>query len=39
MWSSLSKATVEFLRNEDGPTALEYAVQLAVIGVVLANGV
>ena len=32
--SSLSKHLVEFLRKEDGPTAVEYAVMLALIIVV-----
>ena len=30
----LSKRVVEFLKNEDGPTAVEYAVMLALIVVV-----
>ena len=32
--SSLSKRLVSFLRKEDGPTAVEYAVMLALIIVV-----
>ena len=32
--SSLSKKLVNFLRKEDGPTAVEYAVMLALIIVV-----
>ena len=32
--SSLSKQLVSFLRKEDGPTAVEYAVMLALIIVV-----
>jgi len=31
---NLSKALVNFLKNEDGPTAVEYAVMLALIIVV-----
>jgi pilus assembly protein Flp/PilA len=31
---SLAKSAVEFLRREDGPTAVEYAVMLALIVVV-----
>jgi pilus assembly protein Flp/PilA len=31
---SLSKNIVRFLKNEDGPTAVEYAVMLALIIVV-----
>jgi pilus assembly protein Flp/PilA len=31
---SLAKSAVEFLKNEDGPTAVEYAVMLALIVVV-----
>jgi pilus assembly protein Flp/PilA len=31
---SLVKSAVEFLRKEDGPTAVEYAVMLALIVVV-----
>jgi pilus assembly protein Flp/PilA len=34
MLSRLSKAVVHFLRREDGPTAVEYAVMLALIIVV-----
>jgi pilus assembly protein Flp/PilA len=30
----LSKSVVEFLKREDGPTAVEYAVMLALIVVV-----
>jgi pilus assembly protein Flp/PilA len=32
--SQLAKFAVSFLRNEDGPTAVEYAVMLALIIVV-----
>jgi len=32
--SQLRRFAVEFLRNEDGPTAVEYAVMLALIIVV-----
>jgi pilus assembly protein Flp/PilA len=32
--SKLGQFAVEFLRNEDGPTAVEYAVMLALIIVV-----
>jgi pilus assembly protein Flp/PilA len=31
---SLTKSVVEFLKREDGPTAVEYAVMLALIVVV-----
>ena len=31
---SLTKSVVEFLKREDGPTAVEYAVMLALIIVV-----
>jgi len=31
---TLGQAAVRFLRNEDGPTAVEYAVMLALIVVV-----
>jgi pilus assembly protein Flp/PilA len=31
---TFSKAVVSFLKNEDGPTAVEYAVMLALIIVV-----
>ena len=34
MLSNLGKSVVDFLRNEDGPTAVEYAVMLALIIVV-----
>ena len=32
--SKLSRCVVDFLRKEDGPTAVEYAVMLALIVVV-----
>jgi pilus assembly protein Flp/PilA len=32
--NALTRRLVEFLRNEDGPTAVEYAVMLALIIVV-----
>ena len=34
MYRALVKKTVRFLRKEDGPTAVEYAVMLALIIVV-----
>jgi len=34
MYSKLIRATVGFLKREDGPTAVEYAVMLALIVVV-----
>ncbi len=34
MLSHLRKSLVNFLKNEDGPTAVEYAVMLALIIVV-----
>ena len=34
MLSHLSRAVAEFIRKEDGPTAVEYAVMLALIIVV-----
>lgn len=34
MFERLQKAVVEFLKKEDGPTAVEYAVMLALIIVV-----
>jgi pilus assembly protein Flp/PilA len=34
MFQSLGQATLRFLNNEDGPTAVEYAVMLALIIVV-----
>jgi len=34
MWSRLIPHLVNFLRREDGPTAVEYAVMLALIIVV-----
>jgi pilus assembly protein Flp/PilA len=34
MLSRFSQAVVEFLKKEDGPTAVEYAVMLALIIVV-----
>ena len=34
MFSRLSQQVIDFLRSEDGPTAVEYAVMLALIIVV-----
>jgi pilus assembly protein Flp/PilA len=34
MYSALARHLVEFVRNEDGPSAVEYAVMLALITVV-----
>jgi pilus assembly protein Flp/PilA len=34
MFSRIASRALEFLRNEDGPTAVEYAVMLALIIVV-----
>lgn len=34
MFQALAKNTVRFLKKEDGPTAVEYAVMLALIVVV-----
>jgi pilus assembly protein Flp/PilA len=34
MFSQLSRAVVNFIQREDGPTAVEYAVMLALIIVV-----
>jgi pilus assembly protein Flp/PilA len=34
MFARLSRSFVNFLKNEDGPTAVEYAVMLALIIVV-----
>jgi pilus assembly protein Flp/PilA len=34
MFRAVVRETVEFLRREDGPTAVEYAVMLALIVVV-----
>jgi pilus assembly protein Flp/PilA len=34
MFSKLTNAVVEFMKREDGPTAVEYAVMLALIIVV-----
>jgi pilus assembly protein Flp/PilA len=34
MWTRFSQAALDFLRREDGPTAVEYAVMLALIIVV-----
>ena len=34
MFGQLARSAVEFLRREDGPTAVEYAVMLALIVVV-----
>jgi pilus assembly protein Flp/PilA len=34
MFTRIAKSVVEFLKKEDGPTAVEYAVMLALIIVV-----
>jgi pilus assembly protein Flp/PilA len=34
MFSTMTRQVVQFVRNEDGPTAVEYAVMLALIIVV-----
>jgi pilus assembly protein Flp/PilA len=34
MWSRISQSVVQFLKREDGPTTVEYAVMLALIIVV-----
>jgi pilus assembly protein Flp/PilA len=34
MWHKMRQGLVELLKNEDGPTAVEYAVMLALIIVV-----
>ena len=39
MLSALSHRLVEFVRSEDGPTAVEYAVMLALIIVVCIGAV
>ena len=39
MLSKLRNSVVNFLRNEDGPTAVEYAVMLALIIVVCIGAV
>jgi pilus assembly protein Flp/PilA len=39
MWDLWSQSVIRFLREEDGPTAVEYAVMLALIIVVCAVAV
>jgi pilus assembly protein Flp/PilA len=39
MWSILTCRFVEFLKREDGPTAVEYAVMLALIIVVCVGAI
>ncbi len=39
MFARLPKVLVEFLRREDGPTAVEYAVMLALIVVVCISAI
>jgi pilus assembly protein Flp/PilA len=39
MFSCLSRCTFEFLRQEEGPTSVEYAVMLALIVVVCINAI
>jgi len=39
MLSNFCKSTLRFLKNEDGPTAVEYAVMLALIIVVCISAI
>ena len=39
MFAPLARKVVEFLKQEDGPTAVEYAVMLALIIVVCVAGI
>jgi pilus assembly protein Flp/PilA len=39
MFSHVTRSVVAFLQNEDGPTAVEYAVMLALIIVVCISAV
>jgi pilus assembly protein Flp/PilA len=39
MMSNFCKSAVRFLQNEDGPTAVEYAVMLALIIVVCISAI
>ncbi len=39
MFASLARNVVRFLKQEDGPTAVEYAVMLALIVVVCIAGI
>jgi pilus assembly protein Flp/PilA len=39
MFAKLARETVRFLKQEDGPTAVEYAVMLALIIVVCIAGI
>ncbi len=39
MWQQLVHGVVEFLKREDGPTSVEYAINLALIGTVLVSSV
>jgi pilus assembly protein Flp/PilA len=39
MWSRISQCLIQFLKREDGPTAVEYAVMLALIIVVCVSAI
>jgi pilus assembly protein Flp/PilA len=39
MFSRISQSIIKFLTNEDGPTAVEYAVMLALIIVVCISAI
>ena len=39
MWSRISQSLIQFLKREDGSTAVEYAVMLALIIVVCITAV
>ena len=39
MWSRISQSLIQFLKREDGPTAVEYAVMLALIIVVCVSAI
>lgn len=39
MWSDICRSCLQFLKSEDGPTAVEYAVMLSLILVVCVSAI
>ena len=39
MFKRLARGIIEFLKDEDGPTSVEYAINLALIGTVIVSSV
>ena len=39
MFKQLARSVIEFIKDEDGPTSVEYAINLALIGTVIVSSV